>query len=53
MSDQCEEILADLQSASTLSKESLGTLAAQPNELLTLYSSDSVYAAQRVYVYVL
>ena len=52
MSDQCEEILADLESASTLSKESLDTLAAQSNELLTLYSSDAVYAAQRVYVYV-
>lgn len=52
MSDQCEEILSDLESASTLSKESLDTLAAQSNELLTLYSSDAVYAAQRVYVYV-
>jgi len=52
MSDQCEEILADLENASTLSKESIDTLEAQSNELLTLYSSDAVFAAQRVYVYV-
>jgi hypothetical protein len=52
MSDQCEEILADLESAATLSKESHDTLAAQSNELLTLYSSDAVYAAQRVHVYI-
>lgn len=52
MSEQCEEILADLESASTLSKESLDTLAAQSNELLALYSSDAVFAAQRVHVYI-
>jgi hypothetical protein len=52
MSDQCEEILADLESASSLSKESLDTLAAQSNELLTLCSSDAAFTAQRVYVYI-
>jgi hypothetical protein len=52
MSDQCEEILADLESASTLSKESLDVLAVQSNELLMLYSSDAVFVAQRVYVYI-
>jgi hypothetical protein len=52
-SDQSEEILADLESASNLSKEKLDTLiAAQSNELLALYSSDAVFAAQRVYVYI-
>jgi len=36
----------------SLSKESLDTLAAQSNELLMLYGSDAVFAAQRVYVYI-
>jgi hypothetical protein len=36
MSDQCEEILTNLESTWTLSKESLDTLAAQSNELLML-----------------
>lgn len=52
MSEQCEDILADLESRASLSKESLDTLAAQSNELLALYSSDAVYAAQRVYIYI-
>lgn len=48
MHDQSEEILpTNLESAFfTLSKESLDTLVAQSNELLVLYSSDSMYAAQ-------
>lgn len=52
MSDQCEEILADLESASSLSKESHDILAAQSNELLALYSSDAVFAAQRVHIFI-
>lgn len=41
-----------MESASSLSKESHDILGAQSNELLTLYSSDAVYAAQRVHVYI-
>lgn len=52
MSEQCEEILSDLESTSNLSKESRDVLAAQSNELLALYSSDAVFAAQRVHVYI-
>ena len=52
MSEQCEEILADLEGATNLSKSSLNALEAQSNELLALYSSDAVYAAQRVHVYI-
>jgi hypothetical protein len=52
MSEQCEEILSDLESAANLSKESLDVLSAQSNELLALYSSDAVFAAQRVHVYI-
>ena len=52
MHDQSEEILpTNLESTFfTLSKESLDTLVAQSNEVLVLYSSDSMYAAQRGYV---
>ena len=53
MSDQCEEILVALKSATSFSKENLDMLAVQSNELLALYISDAVFAAHRVvYIFV-
>jgi hypothetical protein len=52
MSDSCEDILAELRDATNLSDQSINDLYEQSNSLLQLYSTDAVFAAQRVHFYV-
>jgi hypothetical protein len=52
MSEKCEEILGELQAESMLTTASAEVLEEQSAILLGLYSSDAVYAAQKVHVYI-
>jgi len=52
MSDQCEEIVNDLMEETNLSESSTEVLEEQSGALLGLYSSDAVFAAQKIHVYV-
>jgi hypothetical protein len=52
MSDNCEEILNDLMEETNLSEASTEILEEQSGALLGLYSSDAVFAAQKVHIYV-
>jgi hypothetical protein len=52
MSEKCEEILGELQAESLLTPAAAEVLEEQSAILLGLYSSDAVYAAQKVHVYI-
>ena len=51
MSDKCEEILNDLMEETNLSETATEILEEQSGALLGLYSSDAVFAAQKVHMY--
>jgi hypothetical protein len=52
MSDNCEEILTNLIEETNLSEASTEILEEQSGALLGLYSSDAVFAAQKIHLYV-
>jgi len=52
MSDNCEEILADLIAECNLTEEAQNQLDEQSGVLLGLYSGDAVFAAQKVHIYI-
>ncbi|KAG7343804.1 exocyst complex component Sec6 [Nitzschia inconspicua] len=52
MSEQCEEMIADLMAECNLSQEASEQLEEQSSVLLGLYSGDAVFAAQKVHVYI-
>jgi hypothetical protein len=52
MSDNCEEILADLIAECNLSEEAQNQLDEQSGVLLGLYSGDALFAAQKVHIYI-
>ncbi len=52
MSEKCEEVITDIKDETTLSQEASNILEEQSNALLSLYSTDAVYAAQKVHVYI-
>ena len=52
MSEQCEEILADLVAECNLTEESQNQLDEQSGVLLGLYSGDAVFAAQKVHIFI-
>ena len=52
MSENCEEILADLVEESNLPEDATNQLEEQSGVLLGLYSGDAVFAAQKVHIYI-
>ena len=52
MSENCEEVLADLVAECSLTEEASNQLDEQSGVLLGLYSGDAVFAAQKVHIYV-
>mmetsp|Transcript_13083 Transcript_13083/g.30965 ORF Transcript_13083/g.30965 Transcript_13083/m.30965 type:complete len:1087 (+) Transcript_13083:268-3528(+) len=52
MSDNCEEILNDLMEETNFSESATEILEEQSGALLGLYSSDAVFAAQKIHLYV-
>lgn len=52
MSEKCEEVLSEIISQSELADENVITLQNSSSELLALYSSDAVYAAQCTHEYI-
>jgi hypothetical protein len=52
MSEKCEDMISDVMSQCEFSKEMILTLEASSNELMGVYSSDAVYSACAVHIYV-
>ncbi|KAL3917707.1 MAG: hypothetical protein SGILL_004586 [Bacillariaceae sp.] len=52
MSEQCEEMIADLVAECNLTQEASDQLDEQASVLLGLYSGDAVFAAQKVHLYI-
>jgi Exocyst complex component Sec6 len=52
MSEQCEEMIAELMAECNLTQEASDQLEEQSSVLLGLYSGDAVFAAQKVHVYI-
>lgn len=52
MSEKCEDLMTDLLSECEFSEDMIATLEASSNELMAVYSSDAVYAARSVHIYV-
>jgi len=52
MSEKCEDVTSELLNQTELAEESVETLEASSSELIALYSSDAVFAAQSTYVYI-
>jgi len=52
MGEKCEDILQEILDESDFPEGSIGNLEASANELLALYSADSVYAAQKAHLFV-
>ena len=52
MSEKCEDIMSELLSQCEFSEDMEFTLEASSNELMGVYSSDAVYAARSVHIYV-
>ena len=52
MSENCEEILAEMVSECNLTEEASNQLDEQSGVLLGLYSGDAVFAAQKVHIYI-
>jgi hypothetical protein len=52
MSEQAEDLLAEIQDEDQLNEKSQQTLQASSEELFSLYSNDAVYAAQCVHIYI-
>ena len=52
MSEKCEEILSEMVAECNLSPAAAEALEEQSAILLGLYSSDAVYAAQKVHIYI-
>jgi Exocyst complex component Sec6 len=51
MSEKCEEIVQEIQAECNLSPEASSALEEQSSHLLSLYSNDAVYAAQKTHLY--
>ena len=52
MSEKCEDTIAELMSQCEFSEDMIATLEASSNELMGVYSSDAVYSARSVHIYV-
>jgi len=52
MSERCEDMMSELLSQCEFSDDMIATLEASSNELMGVYSSDAVYAARSVHIYV-
>lgn len=52
MSEKCEDVCTDLISQCEFSEDMIATVEASSNELMAVYSSDAVYAARSVHIYV-
>jgi len=52
MSDRCEEILDELMEETNFSESSTDILEEQSGALLGLYSSDAVFAAQKIHIFI-
>ena len=52
MSEQCEDLIQDLTDQSEFSDKSRQTLEDSCNALVSLYSGDAVYAAQKAHCYI-
>jgi hypothetical protein len=51
MSEKCEEVVQDIQDECQLPPQAADTLNEQAAALLSLYSSDAVYAAQKTHIF--
>ena len=52
MSEKCEDMISELMSQCEFSSDMVATVEATSNELMGVYSSDAVYAARSVHIYV-
>lgn len=52
MSEKCEDMVADLMEQCEFPEDMIATLEASSNELMGVYSSDAVYSARSVHIYV-
>ena len=52
MSEKCEDMVAELMEQCEFSQDMIATLEASSNELMGVYSSDAVYSARSVHIYV-
>eukprot|EP00581_Thalassiosira_minuscula_P007298 CAMPEP_0183702610 /NCGR_PEP_ID=MMETSP0737-20130205/656_1 /TAXON_ID=385413 /ORGANISM="Thalassiosira miniscula, Strain CCMP1093" /LENGTH=1434 /DNA_ID=CAMNT_0025929245 /DNA_START=697 /DNA_END=5001 /DNA_ORIENTATION=- len=52
MSEKCEDMISELMSQCEFSEDMVATLEASSNELMGVYSSDAVYSARSVHIYV-
>lgn len=52
MSEKCEDMVSELMSQCQFSEDMIATLEASSNELMGVYSSDAVYSARSVHIYV-
>lgn len=52
MSEKCEDMIAELMDQCEFSEDMVATIDATSNELMAVYSSDAVYSARSVHIYV-
>lgn len=52
MSEKCEDVCTDLIAQCEFTDDMIATIEASSNELMVVYSSDAVYAARSVHIYV-
>ncbi len=52
MSEKCEDMISEVMSQCEFSEDMIVTLEASSNELMGVYSSDAVYSARSVHIYV-
>mmetsp|Transcript_27241 Transcript_27241/g.54534 ORF Transcript_27241/g.54534 Transcript_27241/m.54534 type:complete len:1472 (+) Transcript_27241:180-4595(+) len=52
MSEKCEDMVAELMGQCEFAQDMVATLEASSNELMGVYSSDAVYSARSVHIYV-
>ena len=52
MSEKCEDMISEMMSQCEFSEDMIATLEASSNELMGVYSSDAVYSARSVHIYV-
>ena len=52
MSEKCEDMILELMSQCEFSEDMIATMEASSNELMGVYSSDAVYSARSVHIYV-
>lgn len=52
MSEKCEDMISELMAKCEFSEDMVATVEATSNELMGVYSSDAVYAARSVHIYV-